>query len=233
MKKVFLLILVVVGITSSSKASDCVILIHGLARSEYSLSKMERVLSDSGYVVINNSYPSTKYNIEALAKDFIPGSIQQCPDSSAIHFVTHSLGGILVRQYFTVDSLPNLGRVVMLAPPNKGSEITDKLKDNFFYRWINGPAGLELGTDSSSVPNSLGQVDFELGIIAGTRTVNPILSTMLPNPNDGKVSVESTKMDGMADHVEVAASHTFILRNDEVINQVIHFLENGAFISKE
>ena len=233
MNKLFLLVLIVVASSSSSKASDCVILVHGLARSEYSFAKMEKVLTDSGYTVINNSYPSTKYPIKTLTQDFIPKSIQQCPDSSTIHFVTHSLGGILVRQYLSSDSLSNPGRVVMLAPPNKGSEITDRLRDNFFYKWVNGPAGLELGTDSSSVPNLLGPVEFELGIIAGTRTVNPILSTMLPNPDDGKVSVESTKLEGMTDHIEIETSHTFILRKDAVIEQVIHFLENGEFELKE
>ncbi len=213
------------------KASECVILIHGLARTDHSFSKMEKKLSESGYLVVNDSYPSTKHDIETLSKDFIPASIKKCSDSETVHFVTHSLGGILVRQYFNTDSLSNLGRVVMLAPPNKGSEITDKLKEDYFYKTINGPAGVELGTDSSSIPNSLGAVSFELGVIAGTRTVNPILSTMLPNPDDGKVSVESTKIEGMSDHIELPVSHTFILRKDEVIEQVIYFLKKGKFES--
>ncbi len=233
MFRVFFLCLIFLFPFGQSKASDCVVLVHGLARSEYSFSKMEHVLSDSGYVVVNNSYPSTKYAIDSLARKVIPTSIKECPDSSTIHFVTHSLGGILVRQYLSTDSLSTLGRVVMLAPPNNGSEITDELKDNILYEWINGPAGQELGTDSSSVPKSLGPVTYEVGIIAGTKTVNPILSTMLPNPDDGKVSVESTKLEGMKDHLEVPVSHTFILRKEEVINQVIHFLENGKFTSTD
>ena len=214
---------------SSTKASDCVILLHGLARSDNSLSKIEQKLSEKGYKVVNESYASTKYEIETLAEDIIPTSIALCPDSSQIHFVSHSLGGILIRQYLSENSLPNLGRVVMLAPPNRGSEITDELKENFLYKAVNGPAGLQLGTDSSSVPNQLGPAEFELGIIAGTKTVNPILSQMLPNPDDGKVSVESTKLEGMADHIEVPFSHTFIMNKNEVIEQVIYFLEHGAF----
>ncbi|GAB5407909.1 MAG: alpha/beta fold hydrolase [Balneolaceae bacterium] len=216
-----------------TKASECVILVHGLARSEYSFSKLESVLSDSGYVVINNSYPSTKHDIETLAEDFIPLSIKECPTSSDIHFVTHSLGGILVRQYLSTNSVANLGRVLMLAPPNKGSEITDELKDNFWYKLVNGPAGAQLGTDSTSAPNQQGPAHFEVGIIAGTKTVNPILSTMLPNPDDGKVSVESTKLEGMTDHIEMPVSHTFMMRDDDVLEQVIYFLNNGQFNRSE
>lgn len=229
MKFFILITLFLTFFTSTSEASDCVVLVHGLARSSHSFSKMEKALQDSGYVVVNFSYSSTKQNIETLTEDIIPRSIKACPENSRIHFVTHSLGGILVRQYFSSDSLANPGRVVMLAPPNHGSEVTDRLRDNWFYRTINGPAGLELGTDSLSIPNKLGSADFELGIIAGTKTVNPILSTMLPNPDDGKVSVESTKLDGMKDHLEVPYSHTFILRKKAVIDQVIHFLKLGNF----
>jgi len=228
--KIFLLVSMFLSLFGSySDASDCVILIHGLSRTENSFSKMERALSDSGYVVINNSYPSSKHKIETLAEDFISNSILECSPSEKIHFVTHSLGGILVRQYLSSNSVDNLGRIVMLAPPNKGSEITDNLKDNFLYKMINGPAGGQLGTDSTSVPNKLGPAGFELGVIAGTKSINPILSSMLPNPNDGKVSVESTKLEGMTDHIEISVSHTFILRDDDVIDQVTHFLKNGEF----
>ncbi|XWN36802.1 MAG: hypothetical protein ROO71_12675 [Balneola sp.] len=227
--KYFLLIILCFLFLSRAEATDCVILLHGLARSDHSLSKLEQKLSHHGYFVVNESYPSTEYDIETLTEDIIPESIVLCPDTAQIHFVTHSLGGILVRQYLSNHTIQNLSRVVMLAPPNKGSEITDELKDNILYQTVNGPAGLQLGTDSTSVPNRLGSADFELGIIAGTKTVNPILSQMLPNPDDGKVSVESTKLEGMADHLEVPYSHTFIMNKDEVIEQIIHFLEKGSF----
>lgn len=233
MKAFILLSLLCTFFVNTSIASDCVIILHGLARSDNSFSKMEQKLNEGGYFVINESYPSTKHDIETLANDIIPRSVASCQDSSQVHFVTHSLGGILIRQYLSEHSVTNLGRVVMLAPPNKGSEITDEMKDNILYKAVNGPAGLQLGTDSSSVPNQLGPANFELGIIAGTKTVNPILSQMLPNPDDGKVSVESTKLSGMTDHIEVPYSHTFIMNKDEVIEQVIHFLENGSFIHTE
>lgn len=229
MKILSLIILFLSFTASTSQATDCVVLVHGLARSSHSFSKMERALQDSGFVVVNHSYPSTKHDIKTLSEEIIPGSVKECPEGSRIHFVTHSLGGILVRQFFATVDLSNPGRVVMLAPPNQGSEITDKLKHNWFYKTINGPAGQELETDSLSTPNKLGPANFELGIIAGTKTVNPFLSRILPNPDDGKVSVESTKLEGMNDHIEVPYSHTFILRKDHVIEQVFYFLTWGEF----
>lgn len=229
MKFITLFILAFALGTASSKASDCVVLLHGLARTSASFAKMEHVLQDSGFVVVNKSYPSTKHTIEELAEENLLNFIAECPENSTIHFVTHSLGGILVRQYLEVNQIENMGRVVMLAPPNKGSEVTDRLKDWWLYKTINGPAGIQLGTDSLSTPNQLGPAVFDLGIIAGTETVNPILSTMLPNPDDGKVSVENTKLEGMTDHMQVPVSHTFILRNKTVIDQVIHFLDHGEF----
>ena len=209
--------------------SDCVILLHGLARSDRSFAKMEEVLSDSGFTVINESYPSTEYRIEKLAMETVGKAIIQCPGTSVVHFVTHSLGGILVRQYLDSTKVEDLGRVVMLGPPNHGSEITDELKELWLYEALNGPAGMQLGTDSLSIPNQLGPAEFELGIIAGNKTFNPILSTMLPDPDDGKVSVESTKLEGMTDHLVMPVTHTFMMRDDDVIAQVIFFLRNGSF----
>lgn len=233
MKTILLLLIIAPFFVTPTKASDCVILLHGLARTENSFSKIEDVLTDSGYVVINNSYPSTKYTIEELAQDAILKYIGECPENTTIHFVTHSMGGILVRQYLSINTLTNLGRVVMLAPPNKGSEVADNLKDVSLYEYINGPAGMQLGTDSTSVPNMLKETSFEVGIIAGTKTVNPILSTMLPNPDDGKVSVENTKLEGMTDHIEMPVSHTFMMKNDTVIEQVAFFLKHGLFLREE
>jgi hypothetical protein len=139
------------------------------------------------------------------------------------------LGGILVRQYLAHHDIDNLGRVVMLGPPNKGSEVVDRLRDVPGFHFINGDAGLELGTGAASLPNQLGRANFDLGIIAGTRSVNLILSQMIPGVDDGKVSVENTRLEGMHDHLEMAVTHPFMMRNDGVIRQVIHYLETGRF----
>ena len=211
--------------------SDSVILLHGLARTDWSMSKLEKVLLKAGYQVHNISYDSTRKRIAQLAEEAIGPALQQCPSEYKVHFVTHSLGGILVRQYLSCHEIGNLGRVVMLGPPNKGSEVVDKLRDFPGFRFMHGEAGLELGTGEGSVPRRLGAANFDLGIIAGTRSVNLILSQWIAGPDDGKVSVESTRLEGMRDHLEMGVTHTFMMRNDQVIRQVMHYLENGRFSS--
>ncbi|MEH6548825.1 MAG: hypothetical protein V7711_06315 [Pseudomonadales bacterium] len=209
--------------------AECVILLHGLARTESSMEEMQQKLSTSGFDVINLGYPSTEYPIEILAEKAIRPALAECPNNSGVNFVTHSLGGILVRQYLSQHEIPELDRVVMLGPPNKGSEVVDELADTPGFHFINGDAGLQLGTGDLSVPNSLGAADFDVGIIAGNESINLILSTFIPDDNDGKVSVERTKLDGMRDHLVMPVTHTFMMQNDDVIEQVIYYLKNGKF----
>lgn len=225
-------VICVIGLASSKVlAGDCVILLHGLARTSASMDKMHDKLSLEGMTVVNIDYPSRTVPIEELAQLAIGEGIQACAEKNAdkLNFVTHSLGGILVRQYFSVHKPDNVRRVVMLGPPNKGSEVVDNLKDIWGFEWLNGPAGMQLGTSVNDVPKQLGPVNFELGVIAGTRSINWFLSTYLPNPDDGKVSVESTKVEGMCSFTTVPTSHPFIMKNDTVIEQVIGFLNNGKF----
>ena len=217
-------------IPSQSWGSECVILLHGLARSASSMTTLEKALKDQGYAVANIGYPSRSKPIQELASRAIENGIRTCGgDHTKIHFVTHSLGGILVRYYLKDQTLERLGRVVMIGPPNQGSQVVDHYKDIPGYTLINGPAGLQLGTDEHSIPLNLGPVAFEVGIIAGTRTFNPILSQSLPNPDDGKVSVENTKVEGMQDFIAVPHTHTFMMRADRVLQQTVHFLRHGRF----
>jgi pimeloyl-ACP methyl ester carboxylesterase len=213
-------------------ASECVILLHGLARTHKSMIPLATQLQARGYKVVNVDYASRNFPIAELAQKAIPPALAQCraEPSSRIHFVTHSLGGILVRQYLSQQPIPELARVVMLAPPNKGSEVVDWLKHAPGFGLINGPAGKELGTDKNSLPNTLGKVDFELGVIAGTRSINLLLSLYLPNPDDGKVSLESTKIEGMQDFISLAVSHPYIMKDDKAIAQIIYFLVHGKFL---
>ena len=176
-------------------------------------------------------YPSREKPIEELAPLAVEKGLEACQkeDASRVHFVTHSLGGILVRFYLSTKTIPGLGRVVMLAPPNQGSTVVDALAAVPGFGIVNGLAGYQLGTDEKSVPLKLGPANFEVGIIAGDRTVNPILSGYLENPDDGKVSVESAKLEGMTDFLVVHNSHPVIMRSDTVIKQTLHFLGFGRF----
>lgn len=226
-----LILMVTVIAAAPISASETVILLHGLCRTSQSMAKMERALIAAGYQVRNVSYPSRTAHIQQLADDAIGNAVAGCRRDGAtkIDFVTHSMGGILVRSYLARHSFPSLGRVVMLAPPNRGSEVVDKLGRLFLFKWINGPAGNELGTDTNSVPNKLGPANYPVGIIAGDRSINWINSLLIPGRDDGKVSIERTKLDGMKDHLVVHATHPFIMKNREAIRQTIQFLRTGAF----
>ncbi len=208
-----------------------VVLLHGLARSADSMARMADALEDHGYRTCNIDYPSRKHTVEVLAEEHVLPQIRACLDGNRapVHFVTHSLGGILVRKLAHDGSLPPTGRVVMLSPPNHGSEVVDKLRALPPFHWWNGPAGEQLGTDPDSVPNRLGPAPFELGVITGDRTINFFLSTLIPGDDDGKVSLESAKLEGMADFLVVHASHPFIMRDAVAIRQTLHFLEHGRF----
>ncbi len=227
----FLLLIYLLAFGSNALATECVVLLHGLARSASSMKALEARLTNEGYRVSNIDYPSREHMVEALATLVVGQGIRQCRENSVsrINFVTHSLGGILVRVYLKSNQLDDIGRVVMLGPPNQGSEVVDSLKDTPGFELLNGPAGMELGTRATDIPKSLGPVNFNLGIIAGTHSINLILSTLLPGPNDGKVSVESTKVAGMADFITLPTTHPFMMRNKTVIDQTVYFLKHGEF----
>ena len=215
--------------SSPALASDCVVFLHGLARTPASMENAAAAFEADGYVVSNLGYPSRKFPIEELAAMAIEAGMEECPEEASVHFVTHSLGGILIRYYMENNEMPTLGRVVMFAPPNQGSEVVDSFRVVPGYKTVNGPAGMQLGTDENSIPLMLGPVDFEVGIIAGTKTFNPILSQYLENPDDGKVSVESTKVEGMTDFITIAVSHPFIMESPEAIEQAKTFIKTGQF----
>jgi len=208
-------------------------MLHGLCRTSHSMAKMECALTNAGFKVRNVNYPSRTASIQQLADDAIGKAVVACQQDGAkkIDFVTHSLGGILVRSYLARHSVPSLGRVVMLAPPNQGSAVADRLRHFPPFRWFTGVNGARLGTGADALPRALGPWPdgIDLGIIAGNRTLNPLFSAWLDGANDGKVSVTSTHLAGMHDHLVLPHSHTWLQWRADTARAVSRFLQHGRF----
>ncbi|MFT6219898.1 MAG: esterase/lipase [Myxococcota bacterium] len=209
---------------------EYVVVLHGIARSKSHMEDLEKYLSDNGYDVLNLNYPSTDQSLEELTKILKKEISLQIVEDKKVNFVGYSMGGLLVRTILGQQKYKNMGRVVQLATPNQGSEVSDFVKDWWIYKKIYGPAGQQLTTNQKKIFNLLNKkVDYDLGVIAGNFTIDPISSTLIPGNDDGKVSIESTKLKGMKDHIVVNASHTFFPSNKKVKKQTLNFLRHGKF----
>lgn len=219
-------------VASAAPMNEHVILLHGLCRSSTSMHRLERALTQAGYHVWNLDYPSRTNTITNLSEAVLAPALRDARSAGAtrLHFVGHSLGGLLIRDYLARHPQPDTGRIVMLGPPNQGSEIVDRLGSWWLFRKINGPAGSELGTGADSGARRLGTPRVEIGIIAGNRSINWINSLLfLPGADDGKVSVERTRLEGMTDHLVLRTTHPLMMKNKTVIQQTLHFLRTGRF----
>ncbi len=238
-KKLSLLALTVVLVTPyrvsaevpPERQLECVVLLHGLWRSGLAMMPLEWFLEEEGYSVVNISYPSLDHTIEELADMAVAEGVQECRarELDTINFVTHSLGGILVRQYLSRHEVAGLKRVVMLGPPNQGSQMADYFLDNPLTEFYQPQALAQLGTGEASVPRRLGPVDFELGVIAGTVNRRDLLPGSPEGVSDGTVTVTETLVPGMADFLLVPATHTFMIWSKQIMEQAVTFLRNGRF----
>ncbi|QFU75464.1 alpha/beta hydrolase [Halioglobus maricola] len=217
--------------TVGARADRCVILLHGLFRSSLSLKPMQWFLDRDGYTTVNLSYPSLLHPIPELAEDVITNSLRTCHARGAhkINFVTHSLGGILVRQYASVQPIQGMQRAVMLGPPNGGSQVAEYYGSIDFLSAIEPMAIRQLGTGEESIPRSLGPVEFELGVIAGGARDSTLLPGFPDEPSDGTVSLAEAVVPGMLDFLQMPVTHTFMIWNPKVMHQVGYFLEYGTF----
>lgn len=215
---------------SASTHKERVIVLHGIARSSDSMQTLADFLVGQGYDVLNIDYPSTEYTINELV-DIVQQKMSATQQHSIgkTHFVGYSMGSLIIRGILSKYRPAKLGRVVMLGPPNQGSEVADFVKNFFLYQRIYGPAGQELGTDQGDYSGRFGSVNYELGIIAGDRSIDPISSMIIPGTDDGKVSVARTRLTGMKDHIVIHTTHTFMMNNKTVLQQTAHFLQTGMF----
>jgi pimeloyl-ACP methyl ester carboxylesterase len=215
--------------TARAASHEVVVLLHGLYRSDRSMQPLEQAVAAAGFEVVNYDYASRSQSEASLVADLDREISACCADAEKLHFVTHSLGGIVARAWLAAHRPANLGRVVMLAPPNHGSPLGDIVASSGLLRFLAGGTAALLGTNPESLPNRLPAADFELGVIAGTASLNPLGALFLRGESDGTVTVSSTRLDGMTDFVTVDSSHTFIMRSDEAMAETVHFLRSGAF----
>ena len=211
------------------------ILLHGLGRTRLSLWPVAHAATRRGYDVHNLGYPSRRAPIERLAEDVGHRIVAVAAENAPVDVVTHSMGGIVLRSAVALGIFPAdaLRRVVMLAPPNQGSALADRLRDFSVYRFATGPAGQQIGTDDASMPRRLPPSPFELGIIAGRRSNNPFFASVLGDESDGKVTVASAHLDGMRELVVVDRAHTFMMWAPDVLEHIFTFLEHGRFVAPD
>lgn len=208
---------------------DGVILLHGLGRSSTSMEPLAQALRHDGLSVLNLDHPTRSIGIAALAEHVEAASARwRKGGRGVLHLVGHSLGGLVARAWIARHRPPNLGRVVLLGSPSGGSELADRLVGFAPYASLFGPAGAELTTNHAARDTLIGPVDYPLGIIAGTRSLDPLGWALLPKPNDGKVTVARTRVAGAA-HLTLPVTHTLMMRAPAVIAATSRFLETGEF----
>ncbi len=217
---------------TDTKNKEMVVLLHGILRSKHDMLLLNNTFKKHGYTTLNIQYPSREQNLEDLS-DFVHNKIINSPDYSndiVINFVTHSMGGLITRYYIARKKPKNLGKVVMLGPPNTGSEFADWLSDTKVlapvFKTVFGPASNQLRTD---YPHIDGDINYPLGVIAGNLSINPLAPWVLEGDHDGVVPVERTKIEGMSDHIVIPATHSFMMFNKDVMDQALYFLKHSKF----
>ena len=214
-------------------STQTIVLLHGIGRTPRSLDRIEKRLKAAGFQTVNLGYPWRRMDIPHLAT-FVADVLDAkglCREGNRLHFVTHSMGGLLAAYMLGVlrGRFPDdgIGRVVMLGPPLRGSEVADALAPFPPYRWLYGPAGRDLTTIAGRLDGLTPA--YALGIIAGTMGWPYLTGRLIPGAHDGRVSVKRTMWSGMTDHLALPVMHSLMPADRDVQTQVLHFLETGAF----
>ena len=212
--------------------AQMVVLLHGLGRQPRAMLQLEGALRGAGYDVRNIGYPSTQAEPAELV-EVLHRKLTQCCQASeqAVHYVGHSLGGLMIRAYLGANRQLPVGRVVLIGTPNAGSELADAHRHGELTGALlerAGPTAQALSTGPDGFPASLPPPHYEVGVIAGTRG-NAMSDRWLPKPNDGLVSLSSAKLAGMSDMVTLSENHWGLRNAPEVGAQVVAFLRSGAF----
>jgi pimeloyl-ACP methyl ester carboxylesterase len=213
--------------TTQVKSGEMVFLLHGIGKGKMDMAPMARALRKQGYAVVNWHYPSTRYNIADLA-DKLAAEVGKFP-AYKIHFVTHSMGGIVVRTCLSRHPVQNVGRIVMIAPPSQGAELAKFFGDWPLYKFLLGPAGQDLKPADMGKCASAGVPSCEFGIIAGGTGKERGINPLLPGDNDGTVTVASTRLEGEKDFALVPYPHPVIQMMPKTAALTVSFLEHGTF----
>ncbi len=213
-----------------TSSGENVVLVHGILRGSSSMNKIKIEFIRQGFSVTGFDYTKKDGSIEEIS-DSLHKKIKKFPKGK-IHFVTHSMGAVIVRSYISKYKPRNIGRVVMIAPPNNGSVYAAVLLHLPFFEKIFGRSGMDIAEGENCIVNSLPVPEFEFGVIAGGTGYEIGLNPFLKGDNDGTVLLKETIIEGMADFMQIKGQHSFLLFNNEVISESINFIKNGKFQKK-
>jgi len=209
--------------------AQLMICIHGLGETPLIMMPVEWMFRAAGYEVWNLSYPSTLYPIADLARTYIAPELDRAA-GRRMHVVTHSLGGVLLHDCLQRHRPPLLGRVVMTSPGLRGSEALEVYRHHPLYRLVYGPAAWEGGIEDDAFARRLPPtVDYDLGVIAGSVSLDPLANSFIPWPHDGKISAGRTRLDGLADHVVLPLPHDLMSVHPLALAQIWSFIRYGTF----
>ena len=217
---------------TASAPRGSVILLHGIWALPVMMAPMEWALRRRGHRTLNPLYHSRTHSLDRIVAGLHPRFERfATANPGPIHFVTHSMGSLVLRAYVTRHRPSWIGRAVMLGPPNAGSPWVDLARGLRVSGLCLGPSADLLDRRRNAVlETALGNIDFPVGVIAGTRSILPfVTSRLMREPNDGKVAVSATHLAGQSDHIVLPVGHAAMPHDRETTRQVMAFLEGGRF----